>query len=47
VRFSSPFLPGETLRVEMWKGKGHVQLRALAQERKAVVLSHGIADLRD
>ncbi|AQV97431.1 3-alpha,7-alpha, 12-alpha-trihydroxy-5-beta-cholest-24-enoyl-CoA hydratase [Cupriavidus necator] len=45
VRFSSPFLPGETLRVEMWRGEGQVQFRALADERNVVVLSHGVADL--
>lgn len=48
VRFSAPFLPGETLRVEMWQGDGHdgqVQFRALAEERNVVVLSHGVADL--
>ncbi len=45
VRFSSPFVPGETLRVEMWRGEGQVQFRALADERNVVVLSHGVADL--
>ncbi|KUE87062.1 3-alpha,7-alpha,12-alpha-trihydroxy-5-beta-cholest-24-enoyl-CoA hydratase [Cupriavidus necator] len=45
VRFSSPFVPGETLRVEMWRGEGQVRFRALADERNVVVLSHGVADL--
>lgn len=45
VRFSAPFIPGETLRVEMWRGAGHVQFRALADARNVVVLSHGIAEL--
>jgi acyl dehydratase len=47
VRFSSPFFPGETLRVEMWKSEGQVQLRALAEDRNVIVLSHGMADLRN
>lgn len=46
VRFSSPFLPGETLRVEMWNTDGQVQFRALAEERNVVVLSHGVAGVR-
>jgi len=47
VRFSAPFVPGETLRVEIWKGEGQVQFRALAGERNVVVLSHGVAEIRD
>ena len=47
VRFSSPFFPGETLRVEIWKMDNRVQFRALAHERNVVVLSHGVAGLRE
>lgn len=45
LRFSAPFFPGETLRVEMWRDGGQVQFRALSDERNTVVLSHGIAEI--
>jgi len=38
VRFSSPFFPGETLRVETWRTGSEIQFRALAHERDVVVL---------
>lgn len=45
ARFSSPFFPGETLRVEIWRDGSRLQFRALAQERNQVVLSNGVAGL--
>lgn len=45
ARFSSPFFPGETLRVEIWRDGPRLQFRALAHERDKVVLSHGVAGL--
>lgn len=43
ARFTSPVYPGETLRVEIWKGG---EVRVVAEPREAVVLSGGRADLR-
>lgn len=43
VRFSAPFLPGETLRTEIWRERGGLRFRALSRERGAVVLNHGEA----
>lgn len=45
ARFSAPFYPGETLRVEIWEDGPRLQFRALAQERNTVVLSHGLAGI--
>jgi acyl dehydratase len=45
ARFSSPFFPGETLRVEIWQDGGRLQFRALAHERDKVVLSNGVASI--
>lgn len=45
VRFSAPFFPGETLRVETWREGHRVQFRALAHERNVVVLSHCVAEI--
>lgn len=46
ARFSSPVVPGETLRADMWRVEDHVRFQVIAVERGAVVLSHGVADLR-
>lgn len=43
ARFSSPFFPGETLRVEIWQDGSRLQFRALAHERDKVVLCNGVA----
>lgn len=41
-RFSQPVLPGETLRLEIWReGEQQVAFRARVLERDVVVLSHG------
>lgn len=45
ARFSAPFFPGETLRVEIWRDGDSLQFRALADERGTVVLSNGVASL--
>lgn len=46
ARFSSPVVPGETLRADMWRVADQVRFQVVAVERGAVVLSHGVADLR-
>jgi len=47
ARFSAPFYPGETLAVEMWsQDDGTVHFQAKAAERGTVVLSNGIAGIR-
>ena len=43
LRFSSPFMPGETLRTEIWQEGENVQFRATAVERDTVVLNNGNA----
>ncbi|EHP42072.1 acyl dehydratase [Cupriavidus basilensis OR16] len=45
ARFSSPVVPGETLRAEMWRIEDQVRFRVLAVERAVVVLSNGVADI--
>ncbi len=47
VRFTAPFYPGETLRVDMWTGAGdEVRFQATAVERNTIVLDHGSAGIR-
>jgi acyl dehydratase len=43
VRFSSPVYPGETIRVEIWPGKGQASFRARVVERDVVVLNNALA----
>ena len=43
VRFSAPFLPGETLRTEIWQEAGMAHFRSSALERNTVVLNYGSA----
>jgi len=45
LRFSAPFLPGETLRTEIWQDGDDVYFRSLAQERGVVVLNNGHVEL--
>lgn len=45
VRFTSPVLPGDTLRTELWVDGSVVSLRTTAIERAVVVLDHGRVDL--
>jgi len=46
ARFSAPVMPGETLRAELWQEADAVRFRVVAAERGIVVLSHGVAGLR-
>ena len=41
LRFSAPFLPGETLRTEMWNENGEIFFRGASLERGTVVLNNG------
>ena len=43
VRFSSPVYPGETIRVEIWPGRGQASFRARVVERDVVVLNNSHA----
>lgn len=45
VRFSAPFLPGETLRTEIWQDGGQTHFRASALERGVVVINNGLAQI--
>jgi len=45
VRFSAPFLPGETLRTEIWQDGSDVYFRSLARDRDIVVLNNGHVEL--
>lgn len=48
TRFSAPFYPGETLAVDMWtSADGTVQFQARAVERDTVVLSNGVAGIKN
>lgn len=43
LRFSAPFYPGETLRVDVWKTMHGTHFEASCVERGVKVLSHGFA----
>lgn len=43
VRFSSPFLPGETLRTEIWRDGEMAYFRSTSIERNVVVINNGSA----
>ncbi len=43
ARFSAPVLPGETIRTEIWRDRGHAYFRCLGVERGVVVVTHGFA----
>jgi acyl dehydratase len=45
VRFSAPFLPGETLRTEIWREGTDIVFRSLAAERDVLVLNNGHVEL--
>ncbi len=47
LRFSAPFLPGETLRTELWLASPKVYFRSIALERGVVVLNNGQVELKD
>lgn len=45
VRFSAPVLPGETLRMHMWRsGTGRTLFRCAVAERNTIVLNNGLAE---
>ena len=46
LRFSAPFLPGDTLRVDLWQAGEHIHFQGVSQQTGKVVLSHGNATLR-
>jgi acyl dehydratase len=43
ARFSSPVYPGETIKLEAWRGPEGVHFQALVPERNQVVLNQGFA----
>lgn len=45
VRFSSPVIPGETIRLEAWRRPGGVHFQAVVPERNQVVLNQGFAHI--
>lgn len=47
VRFSAPFLPGETLRTEIWRGDRAAWFSSSSVERGVTVLSNGYAEIQD
>jgi acyl dehydratase len=46
VRFSSPFFPGETLKVDLWRDDDVVSFEASALERGVTVIKNGKSVLR-
>jgi len=45
-RFSAPVLPGETLRVEMWRVEDGIRYRVRALERDVIAITNGRAGVR-
>lgn len=45
-RFSRPVFPGDTVRVDMWKGEGRSHFRVVVEGRNEVVLDRGFFDVR-
>jgi len=45
LRFTGPVLPGETIRVEIWRSGAQARFRAWAAERSAKVIDQGTATL--
>lgn len=45
LRFSAPFLPGETLRTEIWRDDEKIFFRSSSVERNLVVLNNGLVTL--
>lgn len=46
LRFSAPFFPGDTLRVDIWREGNQVRFQGVSQATQTRVLSHGNAELR-
>ena len=47
LRFSAPFLPGETLRTEIWQRDERIHFRSFALERDTLVLNNGSVTLNN
>jgi acyl dehydratase len=47
ARFSRPVFPGETIRTEMWQDGREVSFRCRVVARDEIVLTNGLAQLRD
>lgn len=45
ARFTTPVMPGETLRTELWHADGGVHFRTRVAERGVVALDNGFAEL--
>ena len=46
LRFSAPFMPGDALRVDIWRDGDEVRFQGVSQGAQTRVLSHGNATLR-
>jgi len=46
LRFSSPMYPGETIRVDIWKGTSELKFSAIAMESGVKVLDKGLARIK-
>lgn len=46
LRFSAPFVPGDVLRVDIWRNGNEVRFQGVSQRSQTRVLSHGNATLR-
>ena len=47
LRFSAPFMPGETLRTEIWRKGQELKFRARSVERDVLVLNNGNATISE
>ncbi|MCC6778085.1 MAG: MaoC family dehydratase N-terminal domain-containing protein [Hyphomicrobiales bacterium] len=47
ARFSHPVFPGDTIRTEMWRDRDQVSFQCRVVGRDEIVLSNGLARLRD
>lgn len=45
ARFSKPVFPGDSIRTEIWREDEAARFRCIAEQRGAVVLDHGTAEL--